>query len=77
MGVIGYQFLEGYSFIDAFFMTVITASTVGFEVVGDLELSPEGKVFTIVLVISTLGTFLYTINTKTTSLVWSSSGRPP
>ncbi|BAT72373.1 TrkA domain-containing protein [Thermosulfidibacter takaii ABI70S6] len=57
MGIAGFMAIENMSFIDAFYMTVITLSTVGF---GEVKpLSPEGKVFTSFLIISGVGTFAY------------------
>lgn len=46
-GVIGYMALEGWSFIDAMYMTVITVTTVGFREVHELDTS--GEVFTMTL----------------------------
>jgi voltage-gated potassium channel len=37
IGVLGYMFLEGWSFIDALYMTVITLTTVGYREVRDLD----------------------------------------
>ena len=31
MGVFGFHFVEGYTFEEAFYMTIITVSTVGFS----------------------------------------------
>lgn len=53
LGTMGYIWFEGYSLLDALYMTVITLSTVGFSEVK--RLSPAGKVFTIVLIICGLG----------------------
>ncbi len=36
-GVLGYHFIEGMPLFDAFYMTVITISTVGFEEVHPLS----------------------------------------
>ncbi len=47
-GVIGYQAIEGWGFLDSLYQTVITISTVGFREV--YPLSESGKIFTIVLV---------------------------
>lgn len=48
-GVIGFMLIEGWSFIDSLYMTVITISTVGF---GEIEpLSNLGKLFSIVLIL--------------------------
>ena len=49
MGTKGYMVLEGWSILDALYMTVITITTVGFEEVH--ELSSRGQIFTIVLII--------------------------
>ena len=59
-GTAGYMLIEGYSFLDALFMTVITVSTVGFEEVHRLDAAGEG--FTIsVIVLGVIG-FLYTFS---------------
>lgn len=49
VGTTGYMSLEGWSFLDALYMTVITLGTVGFREVHDL--GSVGKLFTIVLII--------------------------
>jgi voltage-gated potassium channel len=49
VGTLGYMVLEGWSFLDALFMTVTTLTTVGFGEVRPLDTS--GQVFTMVLVI--------------------------
>ncbi len=58
-GTAGYMILEGWSFLDAFYMTVITLTTVGYREVH--ELSFGGTIFTIVLIIGGVGTFFYAI----------------
>jgi len=58
-GVLGFMILEEFSFLQAIYMTVITISTVGFNEVKPL--SSEGKIFTIVLILSSFGTFAFTI----------------
>ena len=46
-GITGFKTLADYSWVDAFYMTVITITTVGF---GEVEpLDPETKIFTIFL----------------------------
>lgn len=50
IGIFGYRFISGYTWIDALYMTVITISTVGY---GEIEpLDPFDKVFTSVFIIS-------------------------
>jgi len=59
IGTMGYMLIDNYSFINAFYMTVITVSTVGFGEVQ--ELSDGGKVFTAVLILGGLGVLAYFI----------------
>lgn len=49
--------IEGYSFVDALYMTVITVSTVGFGEV--TVLSEAGRLFTVFLILLSFGTFAY------------------
>lgn len=61
MGTLGYRFIEGWTWLEAFYMTTITVTTVGF---GELyELSTTGQVFTIGLVVLGVGAFTYTFST--------------
>ncbi|MBN1338371.1 MAG: NAD-binding protein [Bacteroidales bacterium] len=61
IGTLGYMIIEGDPFLDAIYMTVITASTVGF---GEIhKLSVAGKVFTIFLIISSFTTYAYALTT--------------
>ncbi len=63
-GTIGYMQLdEEYNFIDALYMTVITISTVGFKEVHDL--TDNGKIFTILLILTSFGIFGYVVSTIT------------
>ncbi len=59
VGVAGLMTIEGWSFLDALYMTVITVSTVGYKEVHDL--SALGQVFIIVFIILGVGSFLYII----------------
>jgi len=59
LGTAGYSFIEGFSFLEALYMTVITISTVGFGEVHPL--SDAGRVFTIVLILLNIGLFTYFI----------------
>jgi voltage-gated potassium channel len=47
-GILGYRFISDYSWIDAFYMTIITVTTVGFSEVRPM--GPEGKLFTVLLI---------------------------
>ena len=58
-GVIGYMLIEGWSFIDALYMTITTISTVGYDEVK--ELTPLGRLFTIALIILGVGVFFFII----------------
>ncbi|MEQ9437617.1 MAG: potassium channel protein [Cyclobacteriaceae bacterium] len=67
IGQLGYIFLEGYTMIEAFYMTVITLSTVGFTEVRPL--SNSGRIFTSFYIIINLGIFAYAIGTITSYFV--------
>src|SRR4029077_20370180 len=66
-GTIGYVVIEGWSVWDAFYMTIITVTTVGFEEVH--RLSRTGQAFTIVLLIAGVGAALYTFTLLATVVV--------
>lgn len=59
IGVAGFILIEGMNLVDAIYMTVITVSTVGFREVK--ELSQNGEVFTIFLIIISLGIYGYVL----------------
>lgn len=61
VGIIGYMILENYSALDAFYMTIVTISTVGFREVEPL--SDGGKVFTSFYIISNLVFFAFIVST--------------
>ncbi|WP_242094929.1 potassium channel family protein [Aestuariivivens sediminicola] len=52
IGVFGYVMISGYSWVDAFYMTVITMTTVGFGEV--IPLDEEAKIFTIFLILASV-----------------------
>jgi voltage-gated potassium channel len=60
VGVVGYMVIEDYSFVEAFYMTIITISTVGFKEIR--ELSDLGRYFTSFLILVSFGTFAYTLS---------------
>ncbi len=57
-GVVGYMIFEGWSFLDALYMTVITLTTVGYREVRELDTS--GQLWTMALLITGVGTLFYT-----------------
>jgi len=57
IGTAGYMILEGWSFLDALYMTIITLTTVGFREVRELD--DSGRIFTMLLIISGVGAILY------------------
>jgi voltage-gated potassium channel len=61
LGTAGYVLLEGWTVIDALYMTTITLSTVGFREVQPL--SNPGRVFTIVIILIGAGTVAYAFST--------------
>jgi len=58
-GTFGYMIIQDMRFIDALYMTVITLATVGFREVKDLD--ENGKIFTIILILTGFGVFTYTL----------------
>lgn len=71
-GTAGYLVLEqdnpkgGWQLLDAIYMTVITLTTAGHE---DLEMSDNGRIFTILLLIGGIGVFTYSITIATAFLI--------
>ncbi len=61
LGVTGYMVIEGWTFYKAFYMTVITITTVGFREVEPLSVT--GMYFTTFLIISSFGIFAYAVTT--------------
>ena len=59
-GTIGYVIIEDWDILDAFYMTVITLSTVGYGEVH--QVSFAGRIFTILLVFIGVGFTLYVIS---------------
>lgn len=62
-GTVGYVVIEGYSWFDAFYMTIITVATVGYQEVHPL--THGGKIFTAFLIITSFGTFAYAVSSIT------------
>jgi voltage-gated potassium channel len=66
-GSVGYMTIEGASFLDALYMTIITVTTVGYREV--VPLSPAGKVFTIVLILIGVSFVFYVFGKFTETIV--------
>jgi len=56
-GTAGYMIIEGWRFLDALYMTIITISTVGYREVN--QVGDLGRIFTIVVVFTGVGFTLY------------------
>ncbi|MBI5075431.1 MAG: potassium channel protein [Nitrospirae bacterium] len=59
-GTAGYMLIEGWNFIDALYMTVITLASVGFKEIHDL--SVFGRIFTIIIIIGGVATVAYALS---------------
>jgi voltage-gated potassium channel len=59
LGTLGYMSIEHWRFLDAFYMTVITLATIGFQEMH--ELSDAGRVFTILLIVVGVSVLGYTV----------------
>ena len=66
-GTAGYMILEGWNFLDALYMTVITISTVGFSEVHPV--GDQGRVLTMAILVSGLGVLGYLVGALTRTLV--------
>lgn len=66
-GASGYMLIEGWSFMDALYMTVITLATVGYGEVH--KVSTLGQVFTVLLIFLGVGFFLYVVGNTVQFLV--------
>ena len=67
IGVTGYMILSGDTFVNALYMTVITITTVGFGEVHPL--SPEEKIFTIFLILTSIFIFGYIVSSFTEYII--------
>ena len=67
IAILGFILIEGYKFTDAFYMTVITLASVGFQEVHPL--STEGRIFTSFIIICNIGVFAYSLATFTSLIM--------
>lgn len=66
-GTAGYMVLEGWSFLDSLYMTLITLTTVGFGEVHPVD--SQGRLLTMLIIISGIGVGGYLIGTLTQMMV--------
>jgi voltage-gated potassium channel len=66
-GVAGYMIIEGWSFLDALFMTVTTITTVGFREVHPL--GAGGRIFTIFVILFGVGVAFYLLTTVVQTVI--------
>lgn len=66
-GAVGYMFIEDSTFVDGLYMTLITISTVGYGEV--VHLSPEGRFFTMVLILIGVGFVMFVFGKITEAVV--------
>jgi voltage-gated potassium channel len=66
-GVFGFMIVEGWGFLDSFYQTIITISTIGFTEVQPF--TENGKIFVSIYIITTLGTFAYALSQVTNFFV--------
>ena len=74
IGTAGYRLIEGWSFLDALYMTVTTVTTVGFREVQPMHTA--GRVFTMFLILLGVGVALYILVGIVTLVVEGSLGWP-
>jgi voltage-gated potassium channel len=61
LGSLGFILIEGWNFFDSLYMTVTTLTTVGYREIHPL--SPWGKVYNMVLILTGMGVMLYVVTT--------------
>ncbi|MCX8069039.1 MAG: potassium channel protein [Thermodesulfovibrionales bacterium] len=59
-GTVGYMVVEKWNFLDAFYMTIITISSIGYKEVHDL--TDDGRIFSIFLIIFALSSVVYAMH---------------
>ncbi|MBC8277542.1 MAG: two pore domain potassium channel family protein, partial [FCB group bacterium] len=73
IGTTGYSIIENWSVFDSVYMTVITIAMVGFSEIHDL--SHNGRVFTMFLIVAGIGTGGYAIGNLTSFLIGGEARR--
>ena len=66
VGVVGYRIIDpDAGWVNAFYMTAISLTTVGFGEIIDLENNPGGRIFTALLILVGMGGVVYFVSTAT------------
>lgn len=73
VGTAGYMTIEGWSFLDAFYMTVTTVTTVGFREVHELD--DAGRIFTAFLVLFGVGVAFYILTAMVAAIIEGDLGQ--
>lgn len=73
IGTLGYHILGGWqhSWVDCFYMTFITISTIGFGEIVDVSQYPYGRLFTVFIGMSGIGVLGYVLSTFTAFMLES------
>lgn len=71
IGTGGFKLIGGHrtSLTDAFYMTMITITTIGYGEIIRLEGNPIGRIFTIIIALSGIGSFTYILSNLTAFVV--------
>ncbi len=67
IGTIGYEIIEGWSFLDSLYMTITTITTVGYSEVHPLSM--RGRIFSIFLILGGMGGAFYALTGMITYIV--------
>jgi len=67
LGTAGYMLIEGWGFLDALYMTVITITTVGYREVNPV--TDAGMVFTLLIILMGVGVLAYTLGLVAQTMV--------
>ena len=67
IGSVGFSLIEGYPPFDAFYMTLITMTTVGYSEIH--QLSPEGRIFNIFVMLFGVSVMFFAIGVMTEFII--------
>jgi voltage-gated potassium channel len=73
VGATGYRLIGGpqYSWIDCFYMTFITVTTIGYGEIVDMANNPAGRLFTMLIATLGIGTMTYALSSVTALILES------